>query len=168
MIDRKSTRLNSSHSSISYAVFCMYGPHRHPHSFPTRRSSDLLTAANATFALNAAVWFRRVRLVIVAPDPRHLRRFQAQTPRIALSRFSRSPLITSFQSGSRYDRSEEHTSELQSQFHLVCRLLHVRPPPTPTLFPYTTLFRSPHRRQRHLRLERRRVVPSRSSRHRRS
>src|SRR5438309_3607470 len=23
----------------------------------------------------------------------------------------------------RYDRSEEHTSELQSQFHLVCRLL---------------------------------------------
>src|SRR5205807_589052 len=36
--DRKSTRLNSSHLVISYAVFC-----RHPplHSFPTRRSSDL-------------------------------------------------------------------------------------------------------------------------------
>src|SRR5690606_14931069 len=36
--DRKSTRLNSSHVKISYAVFC------HPralHSFPTRRSSDL-------------------------------------------------------------------------------------------------------------------------------
>src|SRR5689334_11739805 len=33
-------------------------------------------------------------------------------------------------------RSEEHTSELQSQFHLVCR------PPRSTLFPYTTLFRS--------------------------
>src|SRR5689334_1091022 len=38
---------------------------------------------------------------------------------------------------SMYVRSEEHTSELQSQFHLVCRL-----PPTSTLFPYTTLFRS--------------------------
>src|SRR6267143_164556 len=52
-------------------------------------------------------------------------------------------------------RSEEHTSELQSQFHLVCRLLLVkkkyiflifflmiRRPPRSTLFPYTTLFRS--------------------------
>src|SRR5690625_3932708 len=34
-------------------------------------------------------------------------------------------------------RSEEHTSELQSRGHLVCRL-----PPRYTLFPYTTLFRS--------------------------
>src|SRR5690554_5191801 len=57
--DRKSTRLNSSHVRISYAVFCLkkknthyltshsfyfslYGHHRHLHSFPTRRSSDLL------------------------------------------------------------------------------------------------------------------------------
>src|SRR5688500_6007723 len=38
--DRKSTRLNSSHLVISYAVFCSPHP-RHPHSFPTRRSSDL-------------------------------------------------------------------------------------------------------------------------------
>src|SRR5688572_14496321 len=36
-------------------------------------------------------------------------------------------------------RSEEHTSELQSQSNLVCRLLR---PPRSTLFPYTTLFRS--------------------------
>src|SRR5438309_5534198 len=41
-VDRKSTRLNSSHSSISYAVFspCL-------HSFPTRRSSDLLVTSVA-------------------------------------------------------------------------------------------------------------------------
>src|SRR5690348_16295879 len=39
--DRKSTRLNSSHPSISYAVFCLCGPTRRLHSFPTRRSSDL-------------------------------------------------------------------------------------------------------------------------------
>src|SRR5690348_10909436 len=38
-------------------------------------------------------------------------------------------------------RSEEHTSELQSPVHLVCRLL-LRRPPRSTLFPYTTLFRS--------------------------
>src|SRR5699024_10660800 len=40
--DRKSTRLNSSHVSISYAVFCSRS---HQHilclSLPTRRSSDL-------------------------------------------------------------------------------------------------------------------------------
>src|ERR1035438_7760703 len=42
-------------------------------------------------------------------------------------------------------RSEEHTSELQSLRHLVCRLLleKIRRPPRSTLFPYTTLFRSP-------------------------
>src|SRR2546422_43879 len=41
-------------------------------------------------------------------------------------------------------RSEEHTSELQSRLHLVCRLffLMIRRPPRSTLFPYTTLFRS--------------------------
>src|SRR5690625_1646517 len=38
-------------------------------------------------------------------------------------------------------RSEEHTSELQSRGHLVCRLLLLHPP-TPTPSPYTTLFRS--------------------------
>src|SRR5438034_864380 len=35
LLDRKSTRLNSSHTVISYAV------HDELHSFPTRRSSDL-------------------------------------------------------------------------------------------------------------------------------
>src|SRR5438874_1425553 len=41
VLDRKSTRLNSSHVEISYAVFC--APRDLP-SFPTRRSSDLKTA----------------------------------------------------------------------------------------------------------------------------
>src|SRR3990172_2147147 len=41
-------------------------------------------------------------------------------------------------------RSEEHTSELQSRLHLVCRLffLRIRRPPRSPLLPYTTLFRS--------------------------
>src|SRR5699024_9216301 len=38
-------------------------------------------------------------------------------------------------------RSEEHTSELQSRFDLVCRLLLPQHPFSP-LFSYTTLFRS--------------------------
>src|SRR5690606_12948900 len=42
-------------------------------------------------------------------------------------------------------RSEEHTSELQSRQNLVCRLLLVMLlPRASTLFPYTTLFRSPY------------------------
>src|SRR5690625_85643 len=40
--DRKSTRLNSSHVAISYAVFCRA---RGLRAFPTRRSSDLGSAA---------------------------------------------------------------------------------------------------------------------------
>src|SRR3990172_3846063 len=42
------------------------------------------------------------------------------------------------------DRSEEHTSELQSRLHLVCPLLFlmIRRPPRSPLFPYTPLFRS--------------------------
>src|SRR3989338_5559879 len=47
--------------------------------------------------------------------------------------------------GTLLHRSEEHTSELQTQFHLVCRLffLMIRRPPRSPLFPHTTLFRSP-------------------------
>src|SRR3990172_8434390 len=42
------------------------------------------------------------------------------------------------------ERSEEHTSELQSRLHLLCPLffLRIRRPPRSPLFPYTTLFRS--------------------------
>src|SRR5947207_6336322 len=43
---------------------------------------------------------------------------------------------------SRTDRSEEHTSELQSHSDLVCRLLLIPLHPRSPLFPYTTLFRS--------------------------
>jgi hypothetical protein len=50
-------------------------------------------AASATFALKAGTWVRRVRLAIVAPDPRHPRRFQADFPLIDLSEFGRPPLI---------------------------------------------------------------------------
>src|SRR5262245_43374005 len=44
--DRKSTRLNSSHLGISYAVFCYVAPH-HLLLVPTRRSSDLTFASSS-------------------------------------------------------------------------------------------------------------------------
>src|SRR5689334_23873141 len=42
-LDRKSTRLNSSHSSISYAVFCLkkkISPHQHIQHKPDHRDAD--------------------------------------------------------------------------------------------------------------------------------
>src|SRR5689334_19716787 len=118
--DRKSTRLNSSHSSISYAVF-----YPDLHSFPTRRSSDLRADPRQGLPRRrrAEDQDRQVRL----RQPRSHRRRQLQRrpdqerrsvrqPRLRHRRLLRDP-------HPRVPRSEEHTSELQSQFHLVCRLL---------------------------------------------
>src|SRR5256886_11706121 len=41
--DRKSTRLNSSHSQISYAVFCLKKKKIHRHSNGATRPTDLLS-----------------------------------------------------------------------------------------------------------------------------
>src|SRR5271165_3550106 len=49
-------------------------------------------AASATLALKAGACVRRTRLVMVAPDPRHPRRSQAEFPLIDLSEFGRPPL----------------------------------------------------------------------------
>jgi hypothetical protein len=56
-----------------------------------------LTAASATFALKAAVWFRRGRLFIVSPDSRAYRaRRQAETPLSVLFKFARPALFLNF------------------------------------------------------------------------
>src|SRR2546421_3523940 len=47
--DRKSTRLNSSHDQISYAVFCLKKKKRQQHT-PQRRSSSLLSSSLASIA----------------------------------------------------------------------------------------------------------------------
>src|SRR3989338_70264 len=85
--DRKSTRLNSSHTSISYAVF-FFLMQRHP------PSSSLFPYTTLFRSL------RRLRL-------RHLRQLQK-------AEINAHP-------GEDGGRSEEHTSELQSHFHLVRR-----------------------------------------------
>src|ERR1700722_20756828 len=52
-----------------------------------------LIAASATLALKNGAWVRRVRLVMLAPDPRHPRRSQADFPLIGLSEFGRPSLF---------------------------------------------------------------------------
>src|SRR5438876_4031139 len=75
--------------------------HRDLHSFPTRRSSDLPRCCRARD--------RRTRQS-GGPDRR------GRLPHTPVSRSVGTPALAS-------TRSEEHTSELQSPVHLVCRLL---------------------------------------------
>src|SRR5207237_8767861 len=84
------------------SFFTCFAPHRHLHSFPTRRSSDLTSSA-ATAVPSASI-STLPALVRAAPVTRAPRR--SVTP-----------------SRSASARSEEHTSELQSHLNLVCRLL---------------------------------------------
>src|SRR5689334_24407745 len=80
--------------SLLFSFFYSYGSHPDLHSFPTRRSSDL---------------------------PRRLTERQRRcTPQRVVRRFR---VLGGCGLRDRVHRSEEHTSELQSQFHLVCRLL---------------------------------------------
>src|SRR5690606_41868664 len=101
---------------------CMYYIHYSacinvPHSFPTRRSSDLRHAAKAVGVLNAG------RVIGLQPraapgEPAHTGR------RPGLARMGAQPVDAGIKS--RHvapQRSEEHTSELQSRENLVCRLL---------------------------------------------
>src|SRR3989338_3703829 len=87
--DRKSTRLNSSHSSISYAGFFF---------------NDTPTPEIYTLSPHDALPISQV----AGARDREQRDRQRDAWMLA-------NLLQPF-------RSEEHTSELQSQFHLVCRL----------------------------------------------
>src|SRR5690349_17160383 len=131
--DRKSTRLNSSHVEISYAV------HRVLPSFPTRRSSDLhRRRGRARPCLRRAPRATASRRGGSAGWPGRGRRERRRRARRRPGGCAYDVIRTrsdGFSLG-RVVRSEEHTSELQSRRDLVCR------PPSPTLFPYTTLFRS--------------------------
>src|SRR5437879_10378383 len=83
------------------SFFCTvsYLSHRHLHSFPTRRSSDLLKESKA----------RRMQML----RPNSHMAVRGFTWRSS-ARKSTHGHVT---------RSEEHTSELQSPMYLVCRLL---------------------------------------------
>src|SRR5690606_41375485 len=95
-----------------------HGNPRHLHSFPTRRSSDLILfpplSSSALHHKPAATFgVHRVSGVQLAP---------AAFLRQAVHRHPSLPQET-LDLPARVDRSEEHTSELQSRENLVCRLL---------------------------------------------
>src|SRR5437868_6196328 len=128
--DRKSTRLNSSHVSISYAVFCLL-PRPPPFSlFPYTtlfRSCRSCPAARRLCSYPARPPFDHLAS---RPPCRLVSRFPSLVcpPSTALH----SAFLLCFQPSrpSRRQRSEEHTSELQSRFDLVCRLLLATSPPS--------------------------------------
>src|SRR5690606_10862267 len=141
-LDRKSTRLNSSHVKISYAVFCLSRDHQDLQSFPTRRSSDLSARTRRVGARSRA---ERGPDPLVRPRTGALGRVPGAVSRRARhARAARTPACAAGcgRRKTHHARSEEHTSELQSRENLVCRLLLVARPPGSTVFPYTTLFRS--------------------------
>src|SRR5439155_19439577 len=83
--------------------YCRLVPHRDLHSFPTRRSSDLDDQAVGAFGYLA----RTVDIEVPQAD-----RFEPEDAREVAG--VETVCLR---------RSEEHTSELQSRGHLVCRLL---------------------------------------------
>src|SRR5207244_13452106 len=86
--------------------------HLHLHSFPTRRSSDLARIFVRSLPVRAEEDLR------AADYPGVERLWLLALPRVPLARFSRARAAPGATG-----RSEEHTSELQSPDHLVCRLL---------------------------------------------
>src|SRR5437868_13499082 len=85
-------------------------PHPVLHSFPTRRSSDLDPRQSNPRVGNE---LGRIILKAMARDPDN------RYPVIGAMLTD----LEHFLEGSGLGRSEEHTSELQSRFDLVCRLL---------------------------------------------
>src|SRR5689334_24799965 len=88
-----------------------YSDHRHLHSFPTRRSSDLTLIFPG--ALNDG---RRLAA-------RLLNCHEDEVAFVGPTSLALSFIASGLKFRKHENRSEEHTSELQSQFHLVCRLL---------------------------------------------
>src|SRR5207249_4584611 len=122
-VDRKSTRLNSSHVSISYAVFCLIPRPRSSTLFPYTtlfRSTPYLLSGTA-----------RQRMVFSWGADRHAETSVDDRAWVSV------PIRSADWTGNWVwnmpmsidlpdavaGRSEEHTSELQSRFDLVCRLL---------------------------------------------
>src|SRR5207249_9446018 len=99
-----------------------YDPHPHLHSFPTRRSSDLKFGQfNADFRPEVESEARRVIIEFVNETTIDSAQQLAKESEIA-ARHYREELETANRQLEKI-RSEEHTSELQSRFDLVCRLL---------------------------------------------
>src|SRR5947209_1161007 len=121
--DRKSTRLNSSHANISYAVFCLLRPPR----FCPLSLHDALPILIQDVADPEGLSGRRFFVQTWVKTAR------AEAVQLAVSAGSRRFWSRWHPGDGEWDllvvagtvpsRSEEHTSELQSRQYLVCRLL---------------------------------------------
>src|SRR5207253_11136592 len=93
---------------------------RHLHSFPTRRSSDLGGSYDVAVDSKNKVWYTQEGLgILVRFDPQTGQHKPYKIPGVVSSR----GIAIDAKDTIWYSRSEEHTSELQSRGHLVCRLL---------------------------------------------
>src|SRR2546430_887044 len=132
--DRKSTRLNSSHSQISYAVFCLNKKKKS--TLLLRRLisfffffNDTATTEIYTLSLHDAlpIYYRqgphRARRCATASARRLLRGARPLDRQFTIRRGVNDCPSERAREGCCGSRSEEHTSELQSQSNLVCRLL---------------------------------------------
>src|SRR5438132_93087 len=143
-LDRKSTRLNSSHTVISYAVFCLIPRPPTPTLFPyTTLFRSHPVPAHHQHPRRAA---RRRRAVPAAAC--HRRRLEHERDHHAAQGGRYRPGAAHDRGGHGHarpqPRSEEHTSELQSHSDLVCRLLlDTAPPHTYTLSLHDALPISP-------------------------
>src|SRR5689334_17022484 len=123
IIDRKSTRLNSSHSSISYAVFCLI--RRPPRSTLFPYTTLFRSERYVNSLMNAC--FRVVNDDDTQTEPYYF--FSINDDALPHQPWRNGSIYILPRAGFEEQphdhdhRSEEHTSELQSQFHLVCRLL---------------------------------------------
>src|SRR5947209_6338171 len=121
--DRKSTRLNSSHANISYAVFCynsptdIYNLSLHD-ALPISVLFTILAGAKRHH-LEPWAYLRDVLLHLSAGETD----LESLLPDRWASIHPEHVLRHRLDESRRRARSEEHTSELQSRQYLVCRLL---------------------------------------------
>src|SRR5688572_19073216 len=132
--DRKSTRLNSSHSQISYAVFCLKKKNNDGSMHADLASivyfmNDPTTPGIYTLSLHDALPISPRSPIGAPPRARRWRAARRWT-RTRTCRWSTASCggvpwswASHRRDTRRRTRSEEHTSELQSQSNLVCRLL---------------------------------------------
>src|SRR5207249_8012486 len=99
-------------------------PHRSLHSFPTRRSSDLEWDKDIDTVLPGPLAVRKVRFRVRRGVRYYYRHLSIQGLKSLSQSEAKAFFVeTGFLVSLRSTRSEEHTSELQSRFDLVCRLL---------------------------------------------
>src|SRR3712207_5997082 len=134
LADRKSTRLNSSHANISYAVFCLK---KKKHILASVRDcyrddfffNDTATTEIYTLSLHDALPISPRPLGRSGgrhrPRDRRRRRRPRAVPgaRGVDAHHDPAQCHRAARGGGAARRSEEHTSELQSRQYLVCRLL---------------------------------------------